>query len=186
MTSAEPTPVAPTPGSSSTSAPTGAGSAPADGGAGTSAPADNAPLTKDEGAALQLALGTENAAIWAYALVAANDVDDTDTVAAMRAAHLMARDAAASRLIAGGVTPKAPAPAYATPKVTDVATARKLAISIEDDCAAAWHSVVGRTDRAELRAFAAAALAEAAVRTVQWKQLAKVAKPTEPFPGESG
>lgn len=182
MSTPEPTPVAPSPGQSSSGATVGS-SAPAP--APSSAPADKSPLKKDEAAALQLALSAENAAIWAYALVAAVDRDEADTIAAMRAAHLVLRDAAASRLIDGRVAPAAPAPAYAAPAVTDVASARKLAITIENDCAMAWHSVVGSTDRGELRAFAGTALAQAAVRVVQWKQLAKVNPLTTPFPGQA-
>jgi hypothetical protein len=151
----------------------------------TAAPADKTPLTKGEGDAVQLALRAENAAIWAYALVAANDVQEADTVGQMRAAHVVVRDATASRLIDGGVQPVAPAAAYSAPPVTDVTKARALAISIENDCAQAWHYVVGSTDRRDLRMFAGSALAQAAVRTVQWKQLAKAPKVTVPFPGES-
>lgn len=214
MTSVEPTPVAPSagdPGSavegsvnpdsgdagagvvdSAGAGVAGAGSAGAGSGAAGSAAApppttatlNKTPLTKDEGAALQLALRTENAAIWTYALVAANDPGESDTVAGMRAAHLGARDAAASRLIAGGVQPNAPAAAYSTPAVTDVGKARALAVAIETDCTVAWHSLVGNTDRTDLRAFAASALAQAAVRIVQWKMLAKSPKPTTAFPGE--
>lgn len=190
MTSAQPTPVEPSPGTSALDGGSASDTAipsPAAGGppVSSSAPLNTQPLTKDEVAALQSVLQAENAAIWAYALVAAHDADDASTVAAMRAAHLVARDAAASRLLAGGGKPAAPAPVYSTPKVTDAASARALAITIETDCARAWHSVVGRTDRTDLRSAAAGGLTEAAVRTVQWKQLAKAATVTVPFPGEA-
>lgn len=145
-------------------------------------------LAKDEGSTLQLALRSENAAIWAYALVAANDTDpnDVELIAQMRAGHLVRRDAAAGRLADGGVSPAPPAPAYATPAATDLASARKLAIAIETDCAAAWQSVVASSDNGPLRAFAAGGLSDAAVRLAQWKQRAKVNPLTVPFPGTSG
>lgn len=149
--------------------------------AGTSA----APVSwkKDEADALQLALRSENAAIWAYALVTANDKDDSDAIVGLRAGHLVRRDAAAELLTRGGVAPAAPAPAYSTPGVTDLASARSLAIAIETDCAAAWRSVVANTDNTDLRMFAATALSDSAVRLAQWKQRAKASPFTVPFPG---
>jgi len=149
--------------------------------AGTSA----SPVTwkKDEADALQLALRSENAAIWAYALVAANDKDDADAVTSLRTGHLVHRDAAAELLTRGGAPPAAPAPAYSTPAVTDLPTARALAIAIETDCAAAWRSVVANTDSTDLRTFAATGLSDSAVRLAQWKQRAKASPLTVPFPG---
>lgn len=141
-------------------------------------------LDTTSAAALQLALGAENAAIWAYSLVAVHDQGDSDTINKMISQHLVRRDAAETRLADGGVTPTPPAPAYATPAATDVKSARALAISIENDCAAGWLSVVAGTDNTDLRGFATSALTEAAVRLVQWKQLAKISPATTPFPGQ--
>lgn len=146
-------------------------------------PATAAPVSwkKDEADALQLALRSENAAIWAYALVAANDKDDA--VVDLRTGHLVRRDAAAELLTRGGASPAAPAPAYSTPAVTDLASARALASAIETDCAAAWRSVVANTDNTDLRTFAATGLSDAAVRLAQWKKRAKASPLTVPFPG---
>lgn len=141
------------------------------------------PWKKDEADALQLALRSENAAIWAYALVAANDKDDAAAVTDLRAGHLVRRDAAAELLTRGGASPAAPAPAYSTPPVTDLTSARALAIAIETDCAAAWRSVVANTDNTNLRTFAATGLSDSAVRLAQWKQRAKASPLTVPFPG---
>ncbi len=148
-------------------------------------PATAAPVSwkKDEADALQLALRSENAATWAYALVAANDKDDADAVVDLRTGHLVRRDAAAELLTRGGASPAAPAPAYSTPAVTDLASARALASAIETDCAAAWRSVVANTDNTDLRTFAATGLSDAAVRLAQWKQRAKASPLTVPFPG---
>lgn len=177
MTSTEPT--ASTNGSESAtdSAPAPAATAPST----TTAPVK---LDANSGAALQLALRAENAAVWAYSLVAANDQGDSHTITQMISQHLVRRDAAETRLADGGVTPTPPAAAYRTPAATDLKSAQALAISIENDCAAGWLSVVAATDIADLRGFAASALAEAAVRLVQWKQLAKISPVTTPFPGQ--
>lgn len=175
-----PAPAASAPTGSAASAP--AGSAPA----ASSGAAPSAALSKEEAAALQLALRSENTAIWAYALVAANDPDDAAVIADMRAGHLVRRDATAEQLLLGGVAPAAPAPAYRVPAATDPKTARSLAAAIEKDCAAAWRGVVAQTDRGDLRSFGAGGLSDAAVRTVQWNQLAKAGTVSTPFPGTAG
>lgn len=166
-----PTPSAPDPGASAPVSSSGA------------APASAAPaaLSETEASALQLALRTENAAIWTYALVAANTPDDAAVVADMRAGHLVRRDSTAEQLTLGGAPPSPPAAAYQLPAVAR--TPRALAVAIEQDCAAAWRSVIAATDRADLRGFAASGLSDAAVRTVQWRVLAGAGIVSVPFPG---
>ena len=143
------------------------------------------PLGQDEIDALQVALGAEQAAVYAYPLVTANDQDDKDVIAQIIQGHRTRRDQTEERLTQGGATPAQSAAAYqpATP-VTDQGTARQLAQDIEFDCAAAWRVVIGSTDQAELRGFALAGLSDAAVRLAQWKVLAGVVPSTVPFPGQ--
>lgn len=192
MTTPAPTPTPPAPDAGSpapgSTAPAPVASAPAASAPASSAPAGAAPaaLSKAEAAALQLSLRSENTAIWAYALVAANDPDDAAVVADMRAGHLVRRDATAEQLRLGGVVPTPPSPAYRVSAATDAKTARALAVAIEKDCAAAWRGVVAGTDRADLRTFGAGGLSDAAVRTVQWNQLAKAGTVSTPFPGTPG
>lgn len=161
------------------SAPDPSASAPPSG----SAPAAAAPaaLGETEASALQVALRTENAAIWTYALVAANAPDDAAMVTDMRAGHLVRRDSTAEQLTLGGASPTPPAAAYQLPAVAR--TPRALAVAIEQDCAAAWRNVIAGTDRADLRGFAAGGLSDAAVRTVQWRVLAGAGTVSVPFPG---
>lgn len=135
---------------------------------------------------MQAALRAENAALWAYALVAGGDPDNAETVTTVLAAHLQRRDNTAGILLDGGVTPTPPASAYTAPAVTDAASARKLALTIEQDCTTAWQAVVTATDRAALRASASVALNEAAIHLVQWRQIAKANPATLPFPGLPG
>ena len=101
MTSPEP---APSPGSSADPGVTGGSPAPATSGA-TPAPALPGSLPEETVEALQLALTTEHAAIWAYGLIAAFDKDNLGSITAMRDAHLVRRNDTSARLTAGGSDP---------------------------------------------------------------------------------
>jgi hypothetical protein len=184
MTSPAPTPGSPDPdagagGSVDPSA--SASSAPA---APTSA-APPGPLTPDAVKALQGALSAEQAAVWAYGLVAAYARDQAAMIAEARSGHLLRRDSTTARLTQGGATPPEPAAAYkVSVDVKDPASALQLAMDIETDAAAGWRLVIGSTDDPELRGFALAGLSDAAVRLAMWKQVAKINPTTVPFPGQ--
>lgn len=169
--------------------PTTTGSAPpTSGGAVVQSPTgtpSSAPLPAETVTALQTALSAEQAAVWAYGLVAAYDKDDAAMVEQNRSGHLLRRDATAARLVAGGASVTEPAPAYSTPVTpTDAGTARQLAQAIESDAAAGWRLVLGSTDDAELRGFALTGLSDAAVRLAMWKKVAGATPVTVPFPGQ--
>lgn len=143
------------------------------------------PLGPDAVTALQGALSAEQAAVWAYGLVAAYARDQADAIAEVRSGHLLRRDATTARLIQGGATAPEPAAAYqVSVAVTDGASALVLAQDIETDAASAWRAVIGSTDDAELRGFALSGLSEAAVRLATWKQTIGVVPSTVPFPGQ--
>ena len=143
------------------------------------------PLAPDATVALQAALAAEQAAVWAYGLVAAYARDQADMISQARSGHLLRRDATTARLVEGGATAPEPAAAYqVSVAVTDPATALQLAQDIETDAAAAWRVVIGSTDDAELRGFALTGLSEAAVRLAMWKQVLGVTPMTVPFPGQ--
>ena len=165
---------------------------------GSAAPATSAPapvvtaaplptsLPKETSAALQRALGAENAAVWAYGLVSAHDPDNATLIAAQRDAHLVRRNDVSARLSAAKQKPLPASPAYDLPSpITDKESARAAARTIESDCAAAWLGVVGATDSADLRGYALAGLMDAALRLTAWKGIAKVTPLTVPFPGRS-
>jgi hypothetical protein len=144
------------------------------------------PIGKTTVAALQAALAAEQAALWAYGLVAAHDVPDSDTIATMMDAHQVVRDSVADLVVKGGGTPVGPAPAYSTPiQVTDVPSARNLALILEEDCAAAWRAVIGSTDDPVMRGLALNTLTDTAGRMVTWRTLAKLGKITTAFPGQT-
>jgi hypothetical protein len=165
------------------------GSAPSTGSAGSTgqqpAPTGDGALGADTVAALQAVMAAEHAALWAYGLVAAYDPTASDTVTTMITSHQAVRDTAANLIVSGGATPVGPAPAYRTPApVTDAKSALALALTIESDCAVAWRSVIGHTSDSSLRGTALSALTDCAMRMVTWRQTAKDAVVTVPFPGD--
>jgi hypothetical protein len=131
-------------------------------------------------------LSAEQAAVWAYGLVAAYARDQAAMIAQARSGHLLRRDATTARLIQGGAAAPEPAAAYQiSVPVTDAASALALAQDIETDAAAAWRVVIGSTDDAELRGFALTGLSDAAVRLAMWKQVVGTVPSTVPFPGQT-
>ena len=68
--------------------------------------------------------------------------------------------------------------------MTDQASARALALTIEQDCAAAWQSVIGHTDDPVMRGVALNILTDTAGRMVTWKQLSGAKKVTSALPGQ--
>lgn len=135
--------------------------------------------------ALQDALATEHAAVWAYGLISAFVPPElTDQVDEAATAHRARRDATERMLSDTGVEPVPAAPAYRTPSpVTDLAGALVLAVTAEDDTAAAWRSVIERDAQPGLRTTALDALVGAAVRASRWRAAAGVPVRTVPFPG---
>lgn len=179
-----PTPSPPSPGSAVSRSPSASVSPSALGTPTSTQPPG--PLSPDAQAAMQSALVAEQAAVWAYGLVAAHARDQSEMVADARSGHLLRRDATAARLTASGASAPEPAAAYqVTTDVVDQNSAWQLAQDIESDVAAAWRVVIGSTDDAEVRGFALTGLSEAAVRLAMWKQVAGIAPPTIPFPGQS-
>src|SRR6476619_6827624 len=70
------------------------------------------PLTPDAQTALQSALAAEQAAVWAYGLVAAYARVQATMTTEARSGHLLRRDATTARIIQGGATAPEPAAAY--------------------------------------------------------------------------
>jgi hypothetical protein len=143
------------------------------------------PLSPDAQTALQAALAAEQAAVWAYGLVAAYARDQAELITDARSGHLLRRDATTARLLQGGASAPEPSAAYqVSVPVTDAGSALQLAQDIETDAAAAWRVVIGSTDDAELRGFALTGLSDAAVRLAMWKQVVGASPATLPFPGQ--
>jgi hypothetical protein len=130
------------------------------------------------------ALRGEHAAIYAYGVLGAH-LDGTTVPFAARAesAHRARRDALMLRL--GGPSGSAPPaePAYALPApVTDQASALRLAITVEERCAALWRQALPDVSGDD-RAMAVDALTDCAVQATKARTLAGVQPTTTPFPG---
>lgn len=135
--------------------------------------------------ALVDALRAEHAAIFAYGIVAAHsNPARAQQIAADTAAHRARRDATVDALTAAAVDAPGAEPGYVIPfPVTDPTTAIQLAVTVEEDTAAAWLSVIERARSEAARATAVDALTECAVRAANWRAVLGVAPPTVTFPG---
>ena len=138
--------------------------------------------------ALQDALATEHAAIWAFTLVAAFLPAELDRPAADAAtAHRARRDAVSRLLTDAEVRPVAAQPAYQPPEpVTDSASAVALAVVAEADVMAAWRSVLQRTEQPDARRLALGYLTDSAVRSAAWRTAAGLSPAVPDFPGTPG
>ncbi|WP_344589237.1 ferritin-like domain-containing protein, partial [Kitasatospora paracochleata] len=149
---------------------TGTGTPAGSGGAATPESAKPSPYPSAGAAALQAALGAEHAAVYGYGVVGAflaagPQREDGRT---SYAAHQARRDAWQRMLAAAGTSPAAAAPGYQLPfQVKDAATAGQLAAHIETQLTAVYADLVAAAT-GPLRAEAAAALRETALRAVHW------------------
>jgi hypothetical protein len=134
--------------------------------------------------ALGAALAAEHAAIFGYDVLGPHlDVTDQKLAHSVEEAHRARRDAVTAMLTAAGASAPAAAAAYALPfPVTDRASALKLATTLEDGSAQAWHGALAMTSGAD-RTFALNALIDCAVRATRWRLTAGVTPTTTTFPG---
>lgn len=139
----------------------------------------------DTTAAVQIALGTEHAAVWCYGLISAFLPANLDKRAREDlAAHRARRDNTMRVLTDSGVAPEPAEPAYRLPEpVEDQKAAAQLAVLAEGDAAAAWRYVLERCDDPSMRRTALEGLIDAAVRGARWSGTLDNAPPIPPFPG---
>jgi len=135
--------------------------------------------------AWQAALAAEHQAVFGYGLLGPRAGTDAALAAAGQSAHEHLRDATGAALLAAHVTPVPPAADYpALYPVADQAAARRLALRLEDGCAAAWRFLfLQAAGRAGLRRAAQDNLTASAVRGVQWRRLVDPQHPATAFPG---
>lgn len=131
------------------------------------------------------ALQAEYAAVFAYGIVAAfSNSTRSDLVASNTAAHRARRDATLDALAAADIDAPEPEAGYTIPfAVTDPISAAQLAAQAEADTAAAWLSVIERSQSEHTREVGVTALTEAAVRGANWQAILGVAPATTAFPG---
>lgn len=120
--------------------------------------------------ATQAALAAEHAAVYGYGVVGGRvDRDRQDEARRAHDAHRARRDALYRAVRELGARPRAAAAAYRLPfEVPDSAAAVRLAAELEDRVAGVYADLVRATTGARRRE-AAAALREAAVRSVRWR-----------------
>jgi hypothetical protein len=137
--------------------------------------------------ALQRVLAAEHAAVYGYGLVGGRLAGlDQAAATASFVAHESRRDAVSRLLRDRGAVPVAALPAYrpATPVVGRV-SALRLAMLLEEGCAASSTNTLAVTDDATLRRSAAGWLGDAAARDQDARRRAGAAAlaATPPLPG---
>lgn len=134
--------------------------------------------------ALADVLRAEHAAVYAYGVLGARLAPGNQPYAAQaEAAHRSRRDRLILRLAALNAPAPATEPAYELPApVTDDGSALRLAILVEERCAAQWHQALDTLAGAD-RALAVDALTDCAVRATRARRLAGVNPAVVAFPG---
>jgi hypothetical protein len=140
--------------------------------------------------AQQGVLAAAHAAIWAYPVIGVHLDDAGSTTARARLEqHRAERDALMSQLAARGVTPAVSRPSYTPAEpVTDAISARRWALQLETDCAAAYRylltlSATAPDQPAGLRRTCLSGLTDAAQSGLGWRSALTPATPTVAFPG---
>ena len=120
-------------------------------------------------AALQAALAAEHAAVYGYGVAGAlMRGNDQGIAMSYWTLHQDARDTLTEMIIRLGATPVAASAAYTLPfAVDDAASARRLAVYLEDGVTRAYLGIVAVSD-AGLRAFGALAMQGPANRATAW------------------
>lgn len=132
--------------------------------------------------ALQTTLAAEHAAVWTLAVVGARTSGSQapellDAVRTSYGTHRDRRDALTAALRGAGSEPTPAAASYATPDLGEGPDGRRAAARrVEEACATTYASLAGSTT-AERRAWATAALTDAAVRALG------LGGPATPLPG---
>lgn len=136
-------------------------------------------------AALFDAVAAEHGAIYGYGLVSAHSTPDANQlVSESLAGHRELREEAIARLDERKVTPPVPALGYQLPFVVDSPTdAARLAVRMEEDCAAAWRAVLEQATASDDRELAVTAMTRCAVRAATWRGVLGVAPVIMAFPG---
>jgi len=119
--------------------------------------------------ALQGALAAEHAAVYGYGVVGAmlGGTEEEDARADWTA-HQVARDTLVTMLTKLRATPVAASPAYRLPfAVTNVQSAEKLAVTLEEGVTRAYLGLVA-VDDPTIRSFAAQSMQVCANRAVAW------------------
>lgn len=134
---------------------------------------------------LQAALRAEHGAIWGYGVVgAAIDAPSRPAVRDVDAAHRARRDELSELIRLRGAEPEPTEVGYELPfPVADPAAALRLAAVLEVGVARGYAFAVSQADSQRAKAFALAALTDAALRQTAWQQRSGTTPVTPEFPG---
>lgn len=124
---------------------------------------------EQEVAALQQALAGVHAAVWGYGVLGPRLGADEAQGRATYAVHRKLRDQVAALIRDRSSVPVAAQAAYALPfEVSDEKAAKRLAVHLEDGCAAVFADLVAAADLPAVKVFAARVLHECAERRLAW------------------
>jgi hypothetical protein len=137
--------------------------------------------------ALQRALASEHAALWAYKMALAFVPPDwADHARADIEAHTTLRGQITQTLSEVGQRPVSAQPAYTPPQpVVDAVSAGALLVAAETDTIAAWRSVMERSSQVPLREAGLKAMTECTGRLAYWRTVTERSPVIPVFPGRS-
>ncbi|MFP5023021.1 DUF4439 domain-containing protein [Pseudonocardia phyllosphaerae] len=148
---------------------------------------DRSGLPKVAVEALQRALASEHAALWAYSLaVAFVPPDWAKHARGDIEAHKTLRGQVTATLSSVGERPVSALPAYSPPQpVVDAPSAGALLVAAETDAIAGWRSVLERSSAAALRGAALRAMVACTGRVAFWRQVTDRSPVVPVFPGRT-
>jgi hypothetical protein len=126
-------------------------------------------VDEKEIAALQQALAGIHAAVWGYGVLGPRLGAEEAQGRQAYTTYQKLRDQVTALIRDRSSVPVAAEAAYALPfEISGVATAKRLAVHLEDGCAAVFADLVADADLPAVRAFAARLLRECAERRLGW------------------
>jgi hypothetical protein len=120
-------------------------------------------------AALQQALAGVHAAVWGYGVLGPHLGTDETRGTSTYHLYRRLRDKLIARLRERSAPPVAADPGYALPfRVTDATSARRLAVHLENGCAAVFADLVSGAESDEIRRLGSEILRDCADRRLGW------------------
>lgn len=135
--------------------------------------------------ALTVALTAENAAIFAYGVVAAYAASSrSQTIAEYTAEHRSRREELVAALTAAQVEVPAAAAGYdLSAPITDPASALTVALTAEEDCAVAYRALIEQAEDVSARRLGLGGLTDSAGRAANWRLVLRISPVTVALPG---
>ncbi|MCZ4550376.1 ferritin-like domain-containing protein [Gordonia rubripertincta] len=135
--------------------------------------------------ALTVALTAENAAIFAYGVVAAYAASSrSQTIAEYTAEHRSRREELVAALTAAQAEVPAAAAGYdLSAPITDPASALTVALTAEEDCAVAYRALIEQAEDVGARRLGLGGLTDSAGRAANWRLVLRISPVTVALPG---